>query len=137
MPLGNSDFGSIRIHAHTSLPEKKPSLSHLSTKNSSIRQRWSAYHIQCSGKFLLVQNFAELSSRPSKETFVVLNFASVLKQDHTTINDLVLANVCKEVHMYVENFRSSYFRSNQTIGKNYEILHYVKISCYAIRRQNF
>lgn len=39
--------------------------------------------------------------------------------------------------MYVENFRSSYFRSNQTIGKNYGILHYVKISCYAIRRQNF
>lgn len=45
MPLGNTEFGSIRIHVHTSLPEKKPSPSHLSTKNSSIRQRWSAYHI--------------------------------------------------------------------------------------------
>ena len=47
------------------------------------------YH---SGKFSLMQIFADLPSRPSEETFVVLNYMPALKQDHITVIDLVLSN---------------------------------------------
>ena len=39
--------------------------------------------IPYSGKFSLVQNFAELPPSPSEENFVVLNFALALWRDHT------------------------------------------------------
>ena len=56
-----------------------------------------------SGKFLLVQIFMKLRSRPSEEIFVVLNFVRALEQATPTINDLVLAN-CAHARRYVEIF---------------------------------
>ena len=65
------------------------------------------------GKFLLVQIFLDLPSRPSE-----LNFAPAL--------DLVLANA------HVDIFRGSDFHRCQTICKNCEILHHAKISRYVV-----
>ena len=57
--------------------------------------------IPYSGKFSLVQNFAELPPRPSEENFVVLNFTPVLPQDHTycqLISTSAMHLMCKALH---------------------------------------
>ena len=69
-------------------------------------------------KFWLVQIFVDLSSRPSEEIFVVLNFAPVL--------DLVLANVHEDI------FHSSYFHGSGTIHENREILQRENFPLYSI-----
>ena len=75
--------------------------------------------IPYSGKFSLVQNFADLPITRPEEIFVVLNFASSLNRHHTT---------CVNV-----KFRSSYFRDIRLIRENCEILHHAKIFRYTVR----
>ena len=75
-------------------------------------------YIPYSGKFSLVQNFAELAPSPSEENFVVLNFALALWRDHT--HQLYITSTRK--------IRGSYFRSGRSIHETHEILHHAKIS---------
>ena len=58
-----------------SLYSDKMPVTHVQDRN--------AWDILYSRKFLLVQFFTDLPSRPSKEVFVVLDFAPALEQDHT------------------------------------------------------
>ena len=80
--------------------------------------------IPYSGKFSLVQNFVELPPRPSEEVFVVLNFAPVLRRDHT--HHLLMRKV---LHW---NFRGSYSCGSWSICKKCELLHHAKISHYTV-----
>ena len=72
-----------------------------------------------SGKFSLVQNFADLPITCPEEIFVVLNFVPSLNGDHTT---------CMNI-----KFRSSNFRDIHLIRENREILHHAKISHYTVQ----
>ena len=54
-------------------------------------------HIPYSGKFSLVQNFAELLVNPLEEIFVVLFFASSLCGDHTHMYMDVVVPVLRQL----------------------------------------
>jgi hypothetical protein len=82
-----------------------------------------------SGKFSLVQNFAELHVSPSEENFVVLIFAPSPHRDHTHADRL---HVWHHTFSPPINFRGSYFRGTQPIREKREILHHAKISLYTV-----
>ena len=74
--------------------------------------------IPYSGKFSLVQNFAESLVSALEEIFVVLIFARSLHARH--------------YFAAYSKFRGSYFRGGPPIRENREILHHAKISRYTV-----
>jgi hypothetical protein len=78
-----------------------------------------------SGKFSLVQNFAELHVSPSEEIFVI-QFSRLLyvKTTPTSIDCMYDITFLR--------FRGSYFRRIQPICEKREILHHTKISRYTV-----